>query len=42
MTQEKNSGKDKKANLGLTATKEENFSEWFTQLIQKSVPTRNR
>lgn len=27
---------DKKANLGLTATKEENFSEWFTQLIQKS------
>lgn len=27
---------DKKANLGLTVTKEENFSEWFTQLIQKS------
>lgn len=29
-------GQDKKSNLGLTVTKEENFSEWFTQLIQKS------
>ena len=27
---------DKKSNLGLTATKEENFSEWYTQLVQKS------
>ncbi len=27
---------DKKANLGLTVTKEENFSEWYTQLIQKA------
>jgi prolyl-tRNA synthetase len=29
-------GEDKKSNLGLTVTKEENFSEWFTQLIQKA------
>lgn len=27
---------DKKANLGLTVTKDENFSEWYTQLIQKA------
>ncbi len=31
-----NKHQDKKANLGLTATKEAGFSEWFTQLIQKS------
>ena len=27
---------DRKSNLGLTVTKEENFSEWYTQLIQKA------
>ncbi len=32
----KQSKGDKKANLGITVTKEENFSEWFTQLITKA------
>ena len=27
---------DKKSEIGLTAKKEENFSEWFTQVIQKT------
>ena len=35
-TKQTQKGQDKKANLGLTVTKEENFSEWYTQLIQKA------